>query len=564
MRESPTKASTGRSFAVGDVDGDGWCDVVVLAEDGTSAACLHQRSSEPGVFDATSSPLGFTVDTHGPTVCVMSSVDTSAPRAGIAIDEPGVHRGGLAQGSSGLPTGRRCVSSDGCALADVDRDGVLDLVCNPAGGDVNPSPVVVFGIRESPTRFSSAEHAVDGLRESPTLPSKGKLRAVADLDGDGHVDLITGDPDFDLLAVYYSQDPAPSPAPLFKDGLRVTAPSSSRCVIADLDRDGHPDLVCATDAGVEIRWQDAAAPGTFSPPTTLVGAVACSCIAVGDVNGDGCPDLIVGVPGACLTLIRNPAVIRAFLPPIPMPQSPGGNFRSVAVCDLDGDGHLDCVALRESPSKASLGRGQGNGFFDVFTELDVAVTDPRDVACADLDRDGHPDLVVCGSTECAVVRQVGGDLPVKWSPPEVLRLQRGVRVAVGDVNGDGQADVITSGDEGVEVALQSSFDGTFLPAYALSTQACGGLSVCDLDRDGNLDVCFVESEAGRLVCVTGDPDFDLLRIVSLNGLPPGEPILRISVATGDLDGDGRLDLVTSCPDGSGAATGELRVFSDTR
>ncbi len=565
LRESPTRASTGRCFAVGDVDGDGWCDLVVLGEDGTSAVCMHQRPGEPGVFDAASSPLGFTVDATGPTVCVMSTVDGRGPRAGIAIDEGGTPRGGLARGTVLSPGGCRCVCSDGFALADVDRDGVLDLVCSPAAGDVNPSPIVVFGIRESPTRFSAGEHVVAGLRESPTLPSKGKLRAVADLDCDGHVDFITGDPDFDLLALYYSGDPSPAPAPNYQERLHIQAtPLIDKCIPCDLDRDGRPDLVCATSVGVEIRWQDPVAPGAFGAPTTLLGGTACSCVAVGDLNGDGCPDLLVGVPGACVALIRNPATIRGFLAPLPLPQSPGGNFRSVAVGDVDGDGHLDCVAIRESPSKASLGRGHGDGFFDVFTEFDVAVSDPQDVACADLDGDGHLDVAVCGTGECAVVRQSGGVGPVRWMPPEVLSLQRGVRVAVGDVNGDGRCDVLTSGDEGVEVALQSPFeDGRFLPSFALSSEACGGLAVCDLDRDGRLDACFVEAATGVLVCTSGDPDFDLLRIVSLNGLPPGQPIRGISVAVGDLDGDGRADVVTACPDGSAAGTGagEIRTFS---
>jgi hypothetical protein len=565
-RDVASGLPTGRAMGIGDVDGDGWPDVVLVSEDGRSLVCLHQRSSAPGFFDVFVSDLGMVVSEEGIEACQ------------IAIDEPGVHlhvrespsrpsqgchlRESPTRASAGK-TARVSMTQPGLALADFDRDGHLDVLVSPGGGDPDFDLLMIYGIRESPTRFGPIERA-PGSGKTGSASGKRQHVAVADLDGDGHSDLITGDPDFDLLRLCYTASPVAPTNPSFVELFRESPTRQSTGLVSvDLDRDGLLDLVCPTPSGIDLRFLDPASPGTYAPPVTLAPVQSFVSVAVGDVNGDGCPDLITALPQSLVTVLRDPATPRGFLPPIPFPQPPvGGNFRSLAVADVDQDGHLDCVAVRESPSKASMCRGQGNGFFDVFTEIDVGVTSPRGVAVGDLNGDGRPDLVVCGDGpdgSAVVMRSIFG--PTVWELPVALAFQGGVRVAVGDVDGDGRADIVTTGQPGCIVSLQDATRrGSFHSSYALSTEPCGGLDLVDLDRDGLLDVCFVECPLGTLVCTTGDPDFDLLRSVSLNGLPPGVPWEGIFVAAGDVDGDGRCDLVTACPSRPGAPDGVVLLF----
>jgi hypothetical protein len=200
--------------------------------------------------------------------------------------------------------------------------------------------------------------------------------------------------------------PQDSGAFLFVPAVAYPAGQDADAVaVADLNGDGHPDLIVANgclsssncyQSGVSVLLGNG--DGTFQAPVMYEsgGAYATS-IAVADLNGDGHPDVVVANDcgddcsvGAVGVLLGNgdgtfqPAVI----------YSTGGlSPSSVVIGDLNDDGHPDLVVANWESHLAGVLLGNGNGTFQPAVTYDAGF-DPDSVVIGDVNRDGHPDLVM--------------------------------------------------------------------------------------------------------------------------------------------------------------------------
>lgn len=468
------------------------------------------------------------------------------------------------------------------AAGDVNGDGIPDLVVTNgcSGGSCTTGVVEVFlgkgdGTFDSPASFGSG-----GLGPSSV--------AIADVNGDGKPDLVVTNDCADSSCTYGSV------SVLLGNGNGTFMPAVSynsgglgatSVVIADLNGDGKLDLAVANDCyllyecavgSVGVLFGNG--NGTFSPNAVYVsGGEDASSIAVGDLNGDGKPDLVVatGCPSSYQCTNGTVSVLLnggngAFLYPVTYSTGPQ-QADSVAVADVNGDGRLDVIAGNEctnqscAASSVSILLGNGNGTFQTAVAYGSGGTGNVAVKVARLDWDGNPDIVVanqcdwdadCLNGTVAVLRGVG-DGTFRPAVAYGSAAYEADSIAVADVNRDGTPDLLVTNacyDNGCAAGAVSVLlgraDGRFkaAPNYQSGGQDANAIAAADLKRDGKLDLVVVSDCFGEPSCPTGtvgvlpgdgNGRFDKAVTYGSGGVEPE------SVAVADVNGDGKPDLVVA-------------------
>jgi hypothetical protein len=301
------------------------------------------------------------------------------------------------------------------AAGDLNGDGLVDVaVADQTAVNGNHFVDVQFQVAGNPGSFSA-----------PVQLSLGALRpqnlALADLDGDGKLDVAVAASGASAVQVFFQGTVAGSfgPATAFTVSGEPTAVAA-----ADLTGSGHVDLVVATANGRVAVLLHGATPGTFQPGVDYPAGTSPAGVQVADMNGDGHPDILVAdYLGALLVLLQNPAGDGTFQAAVSYDTRDFGSC-SLAVGDLDGDGRPDVVVANAGP----IG---DPGSVAVFLQ-DPAATGtlkpavlyqgywgPLWVVIGDLDGDGRPDLVVADGAP--YIRHQSPTTPGAFLPPTWLR-----------------------------------------------------------------------------------------------------------------------------------------------
>ena len=332
-------------------------------------------------------------------------------------------------------------------------------------------------------------------------------------------------------------------------------------VAADFNGDGYPDLAIGV-AGVSNGLVSVLlnrGDGTFAPALSTIAGYYPVSLATGDFNLDGNADIAVANQNGTIAILLGNGD-GTFQPPRQIPGNT--SYAAIAVADFDGDGIPDLAVANQSARNASVYLGFGDGTFQppVSVALDGF---PNAMVVGDFNGDGFADLAIAvnslNSTGIAIdIVLGGGDGTLRSGKPIVGPLSNWL--ATGDFNGDGIADLVVT-FAGAFSVMAGRGDGTFAPAMIYAAGKNAGYAVSgDFNGDGKTDLMIANLSTGSVMLFTGNGDGTFPPGVNY---PAGNNPRPMAVA--DLNGDGITDLVVGDLDSSSITVlrGRLAGASET-
>ncbi|MFM7486515.1 MAG: FG-GAP-like repeat-containing protein, partial [Cytophagales bacterium] len=352
--------------------------------------------------------------------------------------------------------------------------------------------LVAYATRNFTPTFTPNKGSITTADFSPKLAFTAGTNpnsvAIGDIDGDGNADLAVANYG-STRTVSVFRNTGSSGTVKFSTQVDFTTDYAPWSVAnGDLDGDGKVDLAVAngSSSNTVSVFNNTGSSGTVSFATkvdftTGVGPVS---LAIGDLDGDGKPDLTVANYGSnTVSVFRNTGSSGTVSYATKVDVATGSLPRSVAIGDLDGDGKPDLAVANEGSDSVSVLRNTGSrGTVSFAAKVDFTTgADPRSVAIGDLDGDGKPDLAVANlsSNTVSVIRNsidlpttVADEEPSLYAYPNpssgliFVEFDRGVSPAQGvvltDVVGRQQQIQVEATDRGYEVNVGAISPGLYI------------------------------------------------------------------------------------------------------
>jgi len=369
--------------------------------------------------------------------------------------------------------------------------------------------------------YALTEHVIKGPGEAGGWDNDPD---ISDIDGDGDLDLVVSDESFDpdsedSVWVFYNDGNGN-----FTQVNLGTVPSADELAETDIDGDGDLDVLVAGYAGMygedlvlfvqksDGSWQKCVlcedVKGDCSYSYIYREAEG---VYAGDLDGDGDVDIVVshynsgslywfehvpsGTPGSTGCTIEGKDIY--FVKHSIYPNTQGDAGWNVWIEDMDGDGHADIVATLGSLVSIYWNPGDANfSHTDVLLEPEIrGLRSFYGLTVADLDDDGDPDIAVT-RTYLNSVRLYRNDGGRNFTLAGTIDIPRPMGIAAGDIDGDGDTDLYvasyidnTTTSDSTIYALVNEGDWLFvIHSTGVTRKSYFGTGSGDLDGDGRTDL----------------------------------------------------------------------------
>jgi hypothetical protein len=451
------------------------------------------------------------------------------------------------------------------AIGDFKGDNVLDVAVWATNSTTGNTQLNIYLGTGTGTFTAGATYTAPSSNNFNPGPNS---IVAADVNGDGNLDLVAMTP-YNGVFVFLGNGDGTFQAPVANTTVCTsTIGNCGSLAVGDLNGDGKPDLALqsndTTGGGMSILLNNG--NGTFGTgtyyPVGISGVFAGAGIAIGDVNGDKKPDVVVGSSSvtAIVYLNQGSGTFKVNGTVGSVPLNPTNN---VVLADINNDKKLDIV-VADGLGNVWTYYGKGNGTFTNGPAYPLqACNDCSNflVAIDDFNGDGTPDLLESNDFNSSIVALGRGDGTFQTSQLYAYSSLSGTNIVTADFNGDGFPDIAQSivGDGGKIGVSLGSAHGVLGAASLITPGTCANnyvewVATGDVNGDGKADLVVTLQDAIFAGCQNNT-------VAVLEGLgtgkfkaaayyPTGSTAQEVFVYLVDVNGDGKLDIVTGNADGS--------------
>jgi hypothetical protein len=425
-----------------------------------------------------------------------------------------------------LAVGGGPVSVKAC---DFNGDGRLDLAVS------NATDLSVFLGRGDGT-FTDPARCAAGLVPRPFVAS--------DFNGDGSLDLAAASSGSLAISILFGR----GDGTFSSQGRVEEGPSPWSSVAGDFNGDGRLDLATTNTNLDAVAVSLGLGDGTFQPPVLFATNANPRGITMGDFNGDGRLDLATTSSRTDDVMILLGLGDGTFQTGLTFKVDRGGVNRQfdVRTGDFNSDGRLDLAVANSEGGTISVLLGRGDGTFDDQVLYEVGRS--QELVVGDFNGDGRLDLVAGGFVDPEIAVLLGRGDGTFQEPARFAVATKPKWLTAADFNGDGRLDLATANGEvhftpgivrgGVVSVLLGRGDGTFQEDVPVASGNSPLSPVAgDFNGDGRQDLAFTNFDTGQVSVLSGrgDGTFDAPVRFEVGGFPFGP-------FPGDFNGDGRDDL----------------------